>query len=96
MVVACELRFGAAKSQNARVTQRVNDILDRLPVLPLEPAAAIDYAEIRARLESSGTVIGPNDLLIAAHARSLGMILATGNSDEFRRVPGLGVENWLA
>ena len=54
------------------------------------------YAAIRHRLESRGEAIGPNDLLIAAHARALDLILVTANTTEFCRVPGLRVENWLA
>jgi tRNA(fMet)-specific endonuclease VapC len=53
------------------------------------------YADIRNTLERAGTSIGPNDLLIAAHARSLGLTLVTDNMREFSRVPGLPVENWL-
>ncbi len=59
-----------------------------------EPAA--HYAKIRANLKKSGTLIGANDLFIAAHARCLGLTLVTNNADAFRRVPGLLLENWVA
>jgi len=69
--------------------------LQELPVLPLEPPVDEHSAEIRVALERAGTPIGPNDLLIAAQARALGLTLVTGNVREFSRVPGLLVENWL-
>jgi len=64
-------------------------------VLPLEAPAEQAYAEILAYLERTGQIIGPNDLLIAAHALSLGLVAVTDNAREFERVPGLTVENWL-
>lgn len=64
--------------------------LDDFPV-----AAGADYGEIRARLERAGRTIGPYDLLIAAHARHIGATLVTASEGEFRRVPGLAVQNWL-
>jgi tRNA(fMet)-specific endonuclease VapC len=57
--------------------------------------AAEHYAEIRAHLHKSGQMIGANDLLIASHARCVGAVVVTNNEREFRRVPGLKVENWL-
>ena len=67
-----------------------------IDVLPLDASVAADYARIRALLESKGKPIGANDLLIAAHALALDATLVTDNETEFRRVPGLKVENWLA
>jgi len=64
--------------------------------MPFEEPADLIYADIRATLEKSGTPIGANDLFIAAHALALNATLVTGNEREFRRVPGLEVENWLA
>jgi tRNA(fMet)-specific endonuclease VapC len=64
-------------------------------VLALDKEADRRYAEIRHRLEQRGTPIGPNDLLIAAHALALDLTLVTANVDEFARVPRLRVENWL-
>lgn len=95
VIVAAELRYGAAKRGSSRLTAQLNAILGRLPVLPLEPPTDEHYASIRAALESKGTPIGSNDLFIAAHARMQGLILVTDNTREFRRVPGLKTENWL-
>lgn len=96
VVVAAELRYGCAKSGSARLRKAVTDLLGEIEVLPFEPPADADYGEIRATLEAAGTPIGGNDLLIAAHARALGATLVTAYIREFRRVPGVKVENWLA
>ena len=96
IVVAAELRFGAEKKKSPKLSERVTAILDSIAVLPFEAPADSCYAEIRDSLESAGDPIGPNDLLIAAHARSLDLTLVTANLTEFSRVPGLRVENWLA
>jgi tRNA(fMet)-specific endonuclease VapC len=69
--------------------------MDSLEILPLGSEVAERYAHIRTALERLGTPIGPNDTLIAAHALALDCTLVTGNEGEFRRVPGLRVENWL-
>ena len=95
IIAAAELRFGAVKSGSARLGQRVVALLQTLDVLPFEAPADAEYANIRHELEQSGKPIGPNDLLIAAHARSLGTTLVTANTAEFGRVCGLKVENWL-
>lgn len=95
IIVACELRFGAAKSGSSRLTQQLEHILEVLPVLPLEPSAAQHYASIRTYLEQAGTPIGPNDLLIAAHALVCDLTLITANTREFERVPALKLDNWL-
>lgn len=95
IVVACELRFGLAKSGSARLARLLEPILESLDVLPLESPVEKHYAEIRNYLEQAGTPIGPNDLLIAAHARSMSLTVVTGNISEFSRVPELTVENWL-
>ena len=96
IIVAAELRFGAAKRASARLTQQVETILGVLPVLPFDAPADAAYADIRQHLAQAGQPIGPNDLLIAAHARSLGCILVTANTREFARVPDLPLVNWLA
>jgi tRNA(fMet)-specific endonuclease VapC len=92
-----ELRVGAEKS---RWRERDLAVLEKLiaiiPVEPLPAAAADVYGSIRAELERRGEVIGNNDLWIAAHARASGLTLVTNNEREFRRVPGLQVENWVA
>lgn len=96
IVVAAELRFGAEKSGSVRIRDRVEGVLSALDVIALDAPADTAYATVRASLESRGETIGPNDLLIAAHALSEGAILVTANEGEFRRVDGLGVENWLS
>jgi tRNA(fMet)-specific endonuclease VapC len=68
--------------------------LPYVDVLDFPDEAAPHYANIRAHLKSRGTMIGANDLFIAAHARSLGVILVTNNVAEFGRVPDLELENW--
>ena len=90
-----ELMFGVAISPRPDVNREALDfLLDHLQVLDYPAAAALDYGEIRGQLKIRGTLIGPNDLLIAAHARCLGLTLVTNNIREFSRVPGLKTENW--
>ena len=95
IVTAAELRFCAAKSGSRRLLDRIEAMLDALDVLPFDVPADAEYASIRVELEAAGTPIGPNDLLIAAHARSLGTTIVTANVAEFARVRGLAVESWL-
>lgn len=95
IIVACELRYGAAKCASTALTQRVEALLERLPVLPLDGETDRHYGDIRATLEHQGQIIGGNDLLIAAHCRALDLTLVTDNLREFQRVPGLRLENWL-
>ena len=95
IIVACELRFGAAKKNSLVLTQRVEQLLAIMTVNPLEPDADKYYGQIRADLERKGQLIGQNDLLIAAHALALDVILVTDNVREFARVPNLKLENWL-
>jgi tRNA(fMet)-specific endonuclease VapC len=94
ILVACELRFGAAKRGSKRLTAQLEAILSTLDVLPLEEPADRQYGDLRSRLEKLGMVIGPNDMLIAAHALALDAVLITDNVREFSRVPALKVENW--
>lgn len=95
IIVAAELRFGAALQGSAHRLAEVNDILGLIAVVPFESPADGHYADIRASLHRAGTPIGPNDLFIAAHALALDLTLVTANVREFSRVPGLRVENWL-
>ena len=95
VVVAAELRYGAVKSNSARLAERVDLILSALEILPLETPADHKYAALRHHLTSQGTLIGSNDLLIAAHALASDLTVVTGNVGEFSRVPGLKVVNWL-
>jgi len=76
-------------------TQALKDLLELFQTEDFPVGAARSYGEIRAALERGGRRIGPYDLLIAAHARHLGATLVTNNEREFRRVPGLSVQNWL-
>ncbi|HLJ00570.1 MAG TPA: type II toxin-antitoxin system VapC family toxin [Bradyrhizobium sp.] len=96
VIVAAELRYGCAKSGSPRLLKAVEDLLGEIDVLPLEAPADAAYGEIRAELETAGKPIGGNDLLIAAHARAIGATIVSANTDEFKRVRGLKVENWLA
>ncbi len=95
IIVAAELRFGAAKRGSPRLTARVAELLDTIDVVAFEPPADTVYADLRARLERAGSPIGANDLLIAAHALALDLTLVTANEREFSRVPDLRIENWL-
>lgn len=94
IVVAAELRYGAAKKGSARLAAQLDMILSALDVLPLEAPVDEIYGDLRTRLEQAGRVIGPNDLLIAAQALSLDCTLVTDNEREFARVEGLALENW--
>jgi tRNA(fMet)-specific endonuclease VapC len=95
LIVASELRFGAAKRGSERLSRQLEVVLAVIDVLPLQTPSDRHYADLRLTLERAGTPIGPNDMLIAAHALSLGATLVTANLREFRRVPGLSVVNWL-
>jgi tRNA(fMet)-specific endonuclease VapC len=95
IIVAAELRYGWEKSGSTKLRRAVEDLLSEIDVLPFEAPADADTGAIRARLEAAGTPIGGNDLLIAAHARALGAIMVTANTQEFRRVRDVKVENWL-
>ncbi len=91
-----ELMFGAEKSQYRNKTiEKLNRLIEIIPVVFPEHQMAEHYGEIRAILEQSGQPIGANDLWIAAHARSLDITLVSNNIKEFERVPELKLENWL-
>jgi len=96
IVVACELRYGAARKGSTRLSARVAALLEQVAVLPLASGVDREYALLRSELERAGSPIGPNDLFIAAHARALGLTVVTANVREFSRVSGLEVQNWLA
>lgn len=95
IIVAAELRYGAAKKQSARLTTQLEALLSALEVIPLEAPADSTYGMLRARLERAGRPIGSNDLLIAAQALSLGYTIVTDNEAEFAQVKDLPRENWL-
>lgn len=96
IITAAELRFGCARKGSAKLLSQIEAILESVQVLALDVPADAEYGGIRAELEAAGKPIGPNDLLIAAHACTLGAVLVTANTGEFARVRGLRVENWLA
>jgi tRNA(fMet)-specific endonuclease VapC len=94
-IVESELRFGIAVSPRRQKDQiALDDFLQYMQVLDYPVAASVDYGLIRADLKRRGGMIGSNDLFIAAHARFLGLTLVTNNTREFKRVPGLKIENW--
>ena len=95
IVVACELRFGAAKRGSAKLTAWAEATLNDFDVQPLGTDADRHYALLRAKLERQGTPISGNDMLIAAHALALDATLVTANTREFARIDGLKLENWL-
>jgi tRNA(fMet)-specific endonuclease VapC len=95
IIVAAELRYGCAKRGSQRLTKAVEDLLGEINVLPFDVPADAEYGAVRSQLEAGGTPIGGNDLLIAAHARATGATIVTANTDEFKRIRGLNVENWL-
>lgn len=95
-ITLAELIYGAEKSsQPTSNLSVVEDFCSRLEILPYGAKAAQHYGSIRAALESKGQPIGVNDLHIAAHARSEGLIVVTNNTREFERVPALQIENWI-
>ena len=94
IVVAAELRYGAERRGSARLTRQLEIVLSALETLPLAEPVDAHYGAIRSELERIGRPIGHNDLLIAAHARALDVTLVTRNVREFRRVPGLAIEDW--
>jgi tRNA(fMet)-specific endonuclease VapC len=95
VVTACELRFGALKKGAIALMQRVDGFLSEVPPLPFETRFDVEFAQIRVQLEKVGRPIGPLDLFIAAHAKSLDLTLVTDNIREFSRIDGLKLENWI-
>ena len=94
VVVVCELQFGITRKGASSLAAKVDTVLRFIAVKNIESDVIPHYATLRTELERQGTPIGPNDMLIAAHALALGATLVTGDA-EFARVPGLQVENWL-
>ena len=95
VIVACELRYGAANRGSRKLTRQVEAVLSVMTIRPLESDIERVYASIRVALERRGTPIGAHDMLIAAHARAIDAVCVTDNVAEFRRVPALKIENWL-
>jgi tRNA(fMet)-specific endonuclease VapC len=95
IIVAAELRYGAAKKGSPRLAAQLEAVLAGLDVLAFEAPADAAYGSIRVRLEQAGMRIGGNDLLIAAQAVALGCTIVTDNEREFTRIDDLPLENWL-
>lgn len=95
VITKSELLFGVEVSpRRQQDDSALSAFLRYVDVLDFPDAASLHYASIRAHLKTSGTMIGANDLFIAAHSRSLGLTLVTNNTREFGRVPKLKIENW--
>ncbi len=95
IITISELEYGVAKSKHIKKNRkRLNEFLSPFDVLLYNEKASEYYGTIRADLEEKGLIIGPLDMLIAAHALSENLILVTNNEKEFKRVKGLRVENW--
>jgi tRNA(fMet)-specific endonuclease VapC len=96
VITLAELQYGASKSkQPVRNSEALEEFISALEIAVFDRPATIAYGNIRALLEKRGQPIGSMDLLIAAHALSLGVPLVTNNVREFKRVPSLRVENWV-
>ena len=95
IIVAAELRYGAAKRGSPRLTAQLEAILGALNVLPFAAPADAVYGGLRSRLEQAGCPLGGNDMLIAAHALALGHVVVTDNECEFGWIDHLACENWL-
>lgn len=95
-IVLAELRSGAERSPiRAELLADIAEISNGMPALPFDDEAAVAYGRIRTALEPKGGLIGAMDMLIAAQAVAYGLVLVTDNVREFKRVPGLSVENWV-
>jgi tRNA(fMet)-specific endonuclease VapC len=95
IIVAAELRYGAAKRRSPRLSAQLDQVLGAIEILPFEAPADVVYAELRSRIEDAGRPIGGNDMLIAAQALALGHVMVTDNEREFARIAGLACQNWL-
>jgi len=90
-----ELRYAAEKSETRTASlDRLLELISLVPALPRPERAGQAYGYIRASLERAGQTLGNNDLWIGAHALAAGLVLVTNNEREFKRVPGLALENW--
>lgn len=95
IIVAAELRYGAARKGSPRLAAQLEAVLGALEALPFEAPADAAYGLLRTRLEQAGQPIGGNDLLVAAHAVALRHAIVTDNEREFARIDDLVCENWL-
>ena len=95
-ITLSELIYGAEKSANVdKNLEAIEDFISHLDILPYDAKASQQYGQIKSALEKRGEIIGKNDIHIAAHAISQGLILVTNNLKEFKRVPNLALENWV-
>ncbi len=95
-ITLSELEYGVAKSSRPEQNrQALSQFLSPFDILPYDDRAAVHYGDIRSHLEKKGKIIGAMDMLIAAHARSLGLTIVTNNTREFKRILHLNVENWV-
>ena len=95
VVVAAEVWYGVENNPSFRSRERTESFMKTVRVLAMEADVARTYGKLRAEMKRAGSELGPNDLLIAAHALSLDATLITGDEKAFSRVPGLRIENWL-
>ena len=95
VIVAAEMHYSAKKKNSEKTNADVRGVLANVEILPLGLDVIEHYARIRVELERAGTIIGANDLMIAAHALAADLILVTHNLREFSRVRGLRYEDWL-
>jgi tRNA(fMet)-specific endonuclease VapC len=96
-ITLSELMYGAEKSINIdKNLEAVEEFVSHLEVLPYDAKASQHYGQIKAALEKKGQIIGENDIHIAAHAISHGLILVSNNVREFKRVPNLALDNWVS
>ena len=94
-ITLSELRYGVAKSKHRdKNAKALDEFIIPLDIVSFDEEAALAYGDIRADMEKAGTPIGAMDMLIAAHAKSLGVSLVTNNTREFIRIPGLDVVDW--
>ena len=96
MITVAEIYYGIKKSNNKKIATRFNAIVEDITLIEFSQQDAISYGEIRSELESSGKIIGPNDMLIASQALSRGLTLITNNTREFGRIKKLKVVNFIS
>ena len=94
-ITLAELQYGIEKSSNSEKNREaLEKFLTPIEIIDYGYEATVEYGKIRAELEKKGITIGPLDMLIASHAKSLDVIPVTNNVREFERIAGLRIENW--
>jgi tRNA(fMet)-specific endonuclease VapC len=95
-IVKAELLYGAEKSQQkTKNLSSINRFLEPFEIMPFDDDCSIVYSRIRSSMELKGTIIGPNDYIIAATVLARNGILVTNNTKEFQRIKNLKIENWI-